>query len=127
VLGRLSKVEVLKWISCFSIKLESIHKLIRMLHLPVSAMMRVCHYALVPSLLPSSVQEGSMALSDAAANGHADCVRLLLESGADKETKSVRDLLLRITFMNACLPSAQNVAPDAVERGYRQHRMETQC
>jgi hypothetical protein len=36
-----------------------------------------------------------MALSDAAANGHAECVRLLLQSGADKEVMSVRDELKR--------------------------------
>ena len=36
-----------------------------------------------------------MALSDAAANGHADCVRLLLQSGADKEVTSVRDVMRR--------------------------------
>lgn len=33
-------------------------------------------------------QDGSTVLINAAANGHADCVRLLLESGADMEAKN---------------------------------------
>ena len=37
---------------------------------------------------PLCAQEGSTVLINAAENGHADCVRLLLESGADMEAKN---------------------------------------
>ncbi len=36
----------------------------------------------------SDSQVGWTALMDAAAYGHADCVRLLIDAGADKEAKS---------------------------------------
>jgi hypothetical protein len=36
----------------------------------------------------SDSQWGATALSNAAANGHADCARLLLDAGADKDSKS---------------------------------------
>ena len=35
----------------------------------------------------SGAQKGSTPLIDAAASGHADCVRLLLEAGAQKDAK----------------------------------------
>jgi ankyrin repeat protein len=42
----------------------------------------------------NALQYQDTALTDASHNGHADCVRLLLEAGADKEVKSnVRDLV----------------------------------
>ncbi len=45
------------------------------------------------------VQYMSLPLASAAANGHADCVRLLLNSGADKEAKST----VRRPNSNGCL------------------------
>ncbi len=48
-------------------------------------------------------QEGFTALLYAARHGHAHCVRLLIERGADKEVKStVRDVvicLLRVLYL----------------------------
>jgi hypothetical protein len=44
------------------------------------------------TFLHSRVQFGMTALMPAASNGHADCARLLLDAGADKEAKDkVRD------------------------------------
>ncbi len=44
------------------------------------------------TFLHSRVQFGMTALMWAASNGHADCARLLLDAGADKEAKNeVRD------------------------------------
>ena len=41
----------------------------------------------------TSIQDGDSALIHAVRGGHTDCVRLLVEAGADKETKdSVRDV-----------------------------------
>jgi hypothetical protein len=41
----------------------------------------------------NSAQSGSMALICAAENGHTNCVRLLIEAGADKEARDgVRDV-----------------------------------
>ena len=42
----------------------------------------------------SQTQKGRTALLHSALNGESDCVRLLVEAGADKEAKdSVRDVL----------------------------------
>ncbi len=42
----------------------------------------------------NALQYQDTALTDASHNGHADCVRLLVEAGADKEvTNDVRDLV----------------------------------
>jgi ankyrin repeat protein len=49
---------------------------------------------IVMCLGANALQYQDTALTDAAHNGHADCVRLLVEAGADKEVKSnVRDLV----------------------------------
>jgi hypothetical protein len=43
----------------------------------------------------SNLQSASTPLVDAAQYGHAECVRLLLESGAEKEAKdNVRDRMM---------------------------------
>ena len=50
---------------------------------------------------PRQAQEACPALILAASNGHTDCVRLLLEGGADKEARdNVRD----IQFYTYCIP-----------------------
>ena len=49
------------------------------------------------------MQEGNSVLIDAAANGHADCVRLLLAAGADKEARNDVRVNQLITMNNILL------------------------
>ena len=59
-------------------------------------------------------QFGRTALICAAAEGHIDCVRLLVESGADaKATDNVRDMLLYTVF-KVMLRVARHKVLDAI-------------
>ncbi len=56
-----------------------------------------CSFMLILSLLREHAQDEMTALLWAAMEGHADCVRLLLDAGADKDTKNnVRNLPVSI-------------------------------
>ena len=48
----------------------------------------------------SSKQDGDTALTLAASNGHADCVRLLIDVGANKEAK---DIVRTILSLHLCV------------------------
>jgi hypothetical protein len=78
---------------------------------------RVCAFACVDILIRGGAcgrrgamaraQHGSTALIRAAATGHVECVRLLLEAGADKDAAcKVRgrfDLVMRVLFFGGVL------------------------
>ena len=56
-----------------------------------------CLFMLILSLLREHAQDEMTALLWAAMEGHADCVRLLLDAGADKDAKNnVRNLPVSI-------------------------------
>jgi hypothetical protein len=57
----------------------------------------------VVALIDTLMQHQCAALLGAAVGGHTDCVRLLVEAGADKEAKShVRDMRSLTSMVLAC-------------------------
>ncbi len=64
------------------------------------------NFVAIASLL-AKAQTGMTALMEAVSSGHIDCVRLLLESGADlrPKTLSVRSMMLRMRRHRVYLPA----------------------
>jgi ankyrin repeat protein len=63
---------------------------------------------LTPSAGPAVRRDGYTALIQATENGHTDCVRLLIDAGANKEAKNVsRDTALQLAVQNGHLDCAR--------------------
>ena len=61
------------------------------------------HWGRTDTLTHTRAQDGETALMCAATRGHADCVRVLLDAGADKEAKNKVRLLFRVGVRLACV------------------------